>query len=382
MRHAAVLCLLALTTPALADDDTSKNLGNGYRLVIEKDGLAIRKGKQRALLTKWGVMQFTKLTTDKQKVELDVMDSTCAGSSHYSWTFAHLEARLLNASAYALHAKKSYKAAADGFAKAVAADPSWKLAAYNLASAHTLLGKPDAAIAALAPWLAAEPITTYVQVTADPELRPLLARPELQTLRSAKPGAITLTDKALDGVVAYAVDRRLVAVLHTEASWGSSGHERTLEIFDLASGARIASTPIIKWSETDNNCYAAGCELLKAARPLVAKRVELFTAMLAELGFATPKTEIAKAAWNQDETKRKAFLPRAKLGVVAARDGVARVLQGNTVLGTAKIHERLDDVVFLEEARAFVVWSFQPTGEGCDGYPETSIATIQLTYTP
>jgi hypothetical protein len=100
--------------------------------------------------------------------------------------------------------------------------------------------------------------------------------------------------------------------------------------------------------------------------------------MLGELGFVTPATERVAAAWNDDETKRKAFLPRAKLGVVAARDGVARVVRGNQVLGTTKIHERLDEVVFVEEARAVVVWSFHPTGEGCDGYPETHISMIRL----
>jgi len=381
-RALALVLLAVLSAPALADDDTSKSLGNGYRLVIEQDGLVVRKGRQRAALTKWGVLAFKKLVLDKPagKVDLEVEDSTCVGSNRYSWTFAHLDARLANASAFALHRKKNYKAAAVGFAKAVAADPTWKLAAYNLASAHTLLGNQDAALAALAPWIAAEPVTTYVQVTADPELRPLLARPELQQLRAAKPGAIKLTAKELEAGVAYSADRSLIAVLHSEHSWGSSAHERTLEILELATGKLVATTPLIKWSETSNDCYRAGCELTRAARPIVAQRVEWLTAMLGELGFVTPKTEVVKPEWNDDQTKRKAFLSRAKLGVVAGQDGVARVLRGNTVLGTATgVRGRLDGGVLLEDVRAFVLWSFSPTGEGCDGYPETRFHTLVLT---
>lgn len=47
---------------------------------------------------------------------------------------------------------KDYKAAAAGFAQAAALDPTWNIPAYNLASAHQLLGDKPAAMAALAPW--------------------------------------------------------------------------------------------------------------------------------------------------------------------------------------------------------------------------------------
>lgn len=384
MLRSVALCLVALlVSPVLADDDSSKSLPNGARLLIDKDGLWVRKGKARALLTKQGVHTFKKLAIDKPTgvVDVDVEDYSCVGKASYRWTLAHLDARLTNATAFGLHQKKSYKLAADGFAKAVALDPAWKIAAYNLASAHTLDAKPDAAIAALAPWLAAEPITTYVKVSSDPELRPLLARPELQNLRAAKPGTVKLSQTEVDGRLAYSPDHKLVALLHTENSWGSSAHERTLEIFDLTTGALVATTPIVLWKESRFDCDGSkGCDLKRAARPVVAKRVEVLQAMLNDLGFVTPKLETVTSAWNEGETKRKAYLPRAKLGVAAvAGDGVARVLHGNTVLATVTgLHQRLEDVAFLEEQRAFVLWSFSSTPEGCDGYPETKVSIVPL----
>jgi hypothetical protein len=351
--------------------------------VIDKDGLWVKKGKARALLTKQGVHTFTKLAIDRPSgvVEVDVEDYSCVGKAHYTWSLAHLDARITNANAFVLHQKKSYKLAAEGFARAVALDPTWRIAAYNLASAHTLAGKLDDAVAALAPWLAAEPITTYVKVTADPELRPLLARPELQKLRAAKPGTIVLSQTELAGRIAYSPDHKLVAVLHTENSWGSSAHERTLEIFELATSKLVATTPIVTWKESNFDCYnSKACAVRKAARPAVAKRVEVLQAMLNELGFVTPKLETVASTWNEGETKRKAYLPRAKLGVAAtAGDGAARVLQGNTVLATVTgLHERLEDVAYLEEHRVFVLWSFSSTPEGCDGYPETAISIVPL----
>lgn len=56
-----------------------------------------------------------------------------------------------------------------------------------------------------------------------------------------------------------------------------------------------------------------------------------------------------------------------------------RFLQGNTVLATAAgRHERFVDVALLEKHRVFVLWSFSPTPEACDGYSETVISVVPL----
>ncbi len=108
--------------------------------MLRPAALWVMKGKARALLTKRAI--------DPQAgvVDVDVEDSSCVGKAHYTWSLAHLDARIANANAFALHQKKSYKLAAEGFAKAVALDPTWKIAAYNLASAHSLAGKLDDAV--------------------------------------------------------------------------------------------------------------------------------------------------------------------------------------------------------------------------------------------
>jgi hypothetical protein len=150
-------------------------------------------------------------------------------------------------------------------------------------------------------------------------------------------------------------------------------------LFDLKTGKLVAAPELVRWNETAPECDAKGCELKASARGVIATRTAQLEAMLGELGFSPTAVETANAAWNDAETKRKAYLPKAKLGVAAATDGSARILRGNTVLGTATgLHTRLERVMFVEAARAFVLWSFQPTGEGCDGYPETAITTLAL----
>ena len=257
--------------------------------------------------------------------------SRASVSHHYRWTFDHLDARLANSAAFALHQRKSYKAAAEGFAKAAAADPSWAIPAYNLASARTLMGDLDGAIGALSSRLASDPIVTYMHVSSDAELRPLLARKELIALRAKTPGTTKLAADAFDGGLAYAPERGLVAVLHEEHSWGSSAFGATVEVYDIKSSKLVASTEVVQWSETDPDCYSKGCKLQASARAAIGDRVTKVQAMLRELGFSPIAVETATV---DDGPPRKAYLSTAKLGVASA-DGVARVLRGNTVLATA-----------------------------------------------
>jgi len=370
--------LAALHTPAIADDKGERDLGHGYRLEVTQAGLVVAKAGHRAPLQR-GVFELGKVVVGATKLDVDVGDITCIGTHHYTWTFDQLDARLANSAAFTLHQAKKYKEAAEGFARAAAADPGWVIPAYNLASARVQLGDLDGAIAAIASRLASDPIATYVQVSTDPELRPLLARKELAALRAKAPGTAKLAADGLGDGLVYAPERGLIAVYHDEHSWGSSAFGVTLELFDLKTGKRVASTELIRWSETVPECVTKGCEIKASARGAIAARVAQLEAMLGELGFSPAATETAKAAWNDNETKRTVYLPKAKLGVVATPDGIARILRGNTALATVSgLHQRLERAMFVEAARAFVLWSFQPTGEGCDGYPETAITPLAL----
>lgn len=371
----ACLVLAALATSALADD-TQQSLGDGYTLLVDRNGLHVVKGKRRARLAE--AQTILSATVDKKlkKVDVTVGDFSCASESTYSWTLAHLEARLENTAAYRLHKAKDYAGAAAGFARAVAADPSWNLAAYNLASAQQLAGDKDAATKTLAPWLASAPIATYVQVTSDPELAPLLGRPELVAIRTAKPGTATLTAAGeLDGTIAYSKDKGLIALARSERSWGACVFQTDLELRDATTGALVAHTPIIAWSETSPECDDKSSGVLRRARPIVAKRTKALTAMLRELGFVKAKTEAGSVSGGRE--KGTARFARAKLGVVTS-GGTARVLVKDTELGTAKVLELLQEAVVVEEPRMMVLWTLRPGAEGCEGTDPTEVAVIPL----
>jgi hypothetical protein len=366
--------VIAFPAIAAADDQLERDLGRGYRLEVEQTGVIVTKAGKRATLQR-GVIGLDKVTVAGAAVDVDVEDNTCIGSHHHRWTFDHLDARLANSAAFALHQRKSYKAAAEGFAKAIAADPSWVIPAYNLASARTLMGDLDGAIAALGSRLASDPIATYVHVSSDPELRPLLARKELVAVHAKTPGTTKLTADAIDGGLAYSSERGLVAIRHEERSCCSSAFAVTVELYDIKSSKLVASTDVVRWDETDGGCESTGCALQPSARTGVADRVANVQTTLRELGFSPIAVDTVTV---DDGPPRKAYLSAAKLGVASA-DGVARVLRGNAVLATASgLHGRLEKVMYVEPLRLFVLWSFLASGDGCNGYPENAVTTLTI----
>ncbi len=372
----AILAVTLSASVAVAAPVTRASLGNGYTLVVGQNGLHVAKGKQRARLGEAVSINKTKVDRKARRVEVEVEDYSCMMTHAYTWTFGQLDARLANTAAYGDYRKKRYKAAAAGFAKAIAADPAWNIPAYNLASARQLLGEDDAAVAALAPWLASRPVATYVQVTTDSELAPLLPRAEIQAVRAKRPGNVTLTRTGIGGGVAYAPGRKLVAVTRTEASWGACTFTTDLEIYDLATTKKIASTPLVHWRETSPECDANGGVILRRSRSAVDKRAAKLQAMLRELGFVTPKTESATRLRGSDG-KDKGSFARARFGLVML-DGHARVLRKNTELGTGVVLEHLQAATYVPDANVVVVWSGRPGAEGCEGSDPTEVTLIAL----
>lgn len=375
-RHALACLLIASLASGAFADDAQQSLGDGYTLIVDRNGLHVVKGKRRARLVDAQSILAATVDNKTKQVDVKVSDFSCAGESKYHWTLTHLDARIENTAAYRLHKNKDYVNAAAGFAKAVAADPGWNLAAYNLASAQQLAGDKDAATTALAPWLASAPIATYVQVTADPELAPLLERPELKAIRAALAGTATISAAGeLDGKVAYSKDKGLIASTRTERSWGACVFQTELELHDAKTGSLVAHTPIIAWSETADECDEKANRVVRRARPIVAKRIMTLTAMLRELGFVKVKTE--KGAVTGDLRKGTARFAKAKLGVVMA-GGTARILVKDTEVGTAKVLELLVDAVYVDEPRMMLLWTLRPGAEGCEGSDPTEVAVIPL----
>jgi len=379
MRRITIASLLALAAvPASAGDPPkSKSLGDGYELVVDNSSLNVLHGKQRARLAP--ALELKKVTVDKpsKKVTATVEDYSCAMTATYTWTFSELDARMENTAAYALHRKKDYKGSSAGFAKAVAADPAWKIAAINLASAQQLLGDKDAAIKTLTPWMTNEPIATYVSITTDPELSPLLDRPEVKALRAAKAGDAKLTKDEVGGYVAIQPDKKLIAVARSEASWGACAFGTDLEIYDLASVKLVATTPIIRFDETAD-CDENGGSILARAKKPIAKRVAALQTMLRDLGFKTTKTELGSDVKSADDGgKTSSNIKNAKLGVVVQGD-IARVFRKNDELGSGKVLEHLHRAVFVSALDAVVVWSGRPGAEGCEGTDPTLVTVIPV----
>jgi hypothetical protein len=174
-----VFALLLVPSIALANP---YKLADGYELAFASGHIEIRKATQRArVIAAAGIHEVT-FDATKRAVTVEYDDAACIIQIRQTWTLAYLE----NTPAIALHRKRDYKAAVPGFERAITADPTWPIPAYNLASAHQLLGNKAAAVKALAPWLASHPARTYVQVTA-----PLLD--QITTPRATTPGTATLT---------------------------------------------------------------------------------------------------------------------------------------------------------------------------------------------
>jgi tetratricopeptide (TPR) repeat protein len=184
-----LLALVAATSIAHAEGAKRKALGHGLELVVENNAVYVVKGKVRARLEPGYGIESAKLVGTQVDAILDQLSCDAMATAPSHWQLDQLEARLANAAAYGQHTKKDFKSAEAGFARAAALDPAWPIAAYNLASARQLLGDLDGAVAALAPWLKSEPLVTYIQVAGDPELAPLLARPELKALQATKRGS-------------------------------------------------------------------------------------------------------------------------------------------------------------------------------------------------
>jgi hypothetical protein len=365
-----VLPTAALAEPALLDHAT---LGDGYALHASRDGVFVTRGKQRARVAPGFALTRAVYDRAAHRAEVDVEDASCDSPHHYTWTAAELDARLANTAAFARLRAKDLAAAARGFARAALLDPGWRIPAYNLASAHALLGDKPAALAALAPWLANEPLATYIQVATDPDLTSLLDQPALAAIRAPAPTTTAVTDAGLAADVVVAPARGWLAIARKEQSWGACNYKRDLELYDVTTGKLLASTAIVSWADTDPDC---GAPLSAASRAAITARAARLAGLLGDLGFVAATLERGTSV-AIDGDKTKSSLVAARLGVVA-RDGVARVLRGDATLATAHVLDRLESVALVTAPRAVVVRSTRPGREGCEGTDPTQVTVIPL----
>jgi hypothetical protein len=370
-----LLVLVAATSIAHAEGAKRKALGNGLELIVENNMVYVVRGKVRARLEPGYGIESAKLVGTQVDVILDQLNCDAMATAPSHWQLDQLEARLANAVAYGQHTKKDFKSAEAGFARAAALDPAWPTAAYNLASARQLLGDLDGAVAALAPWLKREPLVTYIQVASDPELAPLLARPELKALQATRRGSVTVDPKGIAGDIAYSPERSAFAVARREASWGACVFMVDVELHDAVTGKLEAKAPLITWDDTRPEC--AGDGIKPSARGAIAQRAKLAQGVLADLGFSPATIERGSDPRGSDAEKRTSSFPKHKVGVVA-KDGVVRALRKDTELGHVTGLEQLIAATYVTELNAIVVTTLRPGREGCEGSDPTEIDLLRL----
>jgi hypothetical protein len=387
---AGTVILAALTAAAAApgkgkpfrESDNRVLLPNGLTLVLEKSTLTVRRGTRRARIE---VPASTDIITDVEarqgpvdgSVIVTITDS-CDERHVLNFTVPGLEARLENVAALDLHRQRRWNESAAGFARAVALDPTFDVAATNLASAQVMLGKPDDAMKTIAPLLARAPVATYAKLVSDPELAPLLQQAEVAALRVPVPGTARLkqtsTDVGLERSFALSSRYRVVAAVHRESGWGICTSEAELVLLDLK-GVELARMRLYDTSESTTD-EEHGCPIAKSARPRVAARVAAAQRLLTDLGFS-PAGELGQQSTTDSGLLRRTF-PHAKVGLVIGPKGV-RALHGDHELGAAPTRgESLDAAAFLDgyDAIAFT-WS-RSGREGCEGTDPTGVQVLPL----
>jgi len=340
----AAACVAWLATARA--EEASRRVG-GYELRSDGAQLEVWKGKRHATLS--ADARVVRMTGDAQRVDVELATPCTRWSTRY--TLDQLEARLVNSDALVLHRARSWARAAVGFTRAVQLDPTWRLPAYNLASADVQLGDSAAALATLAPWLASEPVVTYVQVWRDPELRPLLTSKPLAAVRAAAPGSARVGDGALD--FAYSAAHGLVAYTVDHSGWSSCYQRSDVELHDIRTGKLVATIAAI--ADSDNagateDC-PAGFRTRRAA--LVAERAVAINRLLADLGFVTTSAE--RTTLTTGSGKPAWHFPRAQLGVVVGADNHAHILRGDRTVGTSE--QWGQDAVYLDVPKVMVFFA-------------------------
>ena len=384
-------------------------LPGGLVLEIEPGSVVVRRGPLAAPLPVVGrsvspralkgvVMEGDGSSGGGGKLIVTIEDS-CDQTHAVSLTLSNLNARIENVAALALYRQRKWADAADGFARALALDPGLDVAVTNLASAQVRAGKPDAAARTLAPLLAKAPVATYARVASDPDLAPLLPRPEVAGLRAPARGTarltltkheVTLGGKAPGkspggkppvagggpGAVAVSSKYPLVAAVDDEWSWGTCTGEAELLLLDFA-GAEVARLPLFSYAEMTAD-DSGGCPFRRAARAKIGARVAAAQRLLADLGFS-PAAGEEGAVSTSERGNPRALFARAKLGVVLGRDRI-RALRGDDELGATANPgaEQIRAASYLADANVvFLRWG-RSGREGCEGSDPQGVLVLPL----
>jgi hypothetical protein len=322
-----VALLLLLSIPSLAQADKvikidkheRARLPNQLVLQFSSVSWSVRRGQLEATLPMGSgsggrrVAHEVRLSNAGTEVTISSGDD-CGGDFTTTMPLAHLEARLANAAALKEHRKGRFKAAALGFARAQALDPSFDLATTNLACALARDGRTKSAIDTLRPLLITHPVTTYDKILRDSDLASLRSAPELQKWRASKKGDASVSN-AWD--LAYSAELKLLAVRFDDVSYTESDETAHFIWFVDVNGKVIAELHL-GFTEYEDS---------KRQRAQKRKLHARMDRLLGDLGFSSqPAQNIVYAEeW-------KAYLPSVRLGVTV-KDGILRVIKADQIVG-------------------------------------------------
>jgi hypothetical protein len=350
-----------------------------------RGNLFITAGKRSAPLPVTNVFELGPVRWSDGRGEVVVQyDDFCEKSHRVTYSARSLVARLENAEALAAHRARNHAAAAQGFGRAVALDPDFDLAYTNQASALTLAGKVEEAMAALAPLLARNPAHVYAKVMRDAELAALREQPAIVAVRSQTPGSAVINSQsfALQGAL-LAMDQahQRVAVVDAEASWGACHFESILLIVSATTGEVLTEFPLVTWDDSDPDA-CDGRALLPGARARVAERVEMANRVLRDLGFAPVTKAKQYSGAEQPDGERAAIkipLTASKLSLVVS-EGKARVLRQDRVLVERPVPAAMmiEWAVHVPEVDAVIYGWQRPGAEGCEDSDPTGIVVLPL----
>ncbi|MFL5304467.1 MAG: hypothetical protein ACJ8F1_04610 [Polyangia bacterium] len=294
----------------------------------------------------------------------------------------NLEARLANVAALADYHQRRWRDSAAGFARALALDPRFTVAATNLASAQLAIGDAAAAVKTLAPFLAPLDVAMYARLVADRDLAPLLDRPDVAATRASAPGTaklkMTAVDVTLDGRFAFSTKYRLVAAVRGEASWGSCSRRAELVLLD-SRGQVAVRLPLFSLTESSTD-EARNCPIESSARVSVAARVAAAQRLLTDLGFS-PGGDPGELS-PTDKGLPRATFGGVKVGLVLGA-GVARALRSNRDIGSVHTRgEHLEAASFFDGSYAGLnavvfEWS-RDAREGCEATDPHDIQLLPI----
>ena len=295
---------------------------------------------------------------------------------------AHLHSRLELAAGLKLAKKKQQQREAEqAIERALALDPAFEEAAFALARVRLGLGEAERAAAALAPFLAQEPLRICARTLSDRKLHPLVNQEPFVAVRAQQAGTARIADHE-SPIIAYAADRKLFAVVQShrmgDALAGGDPFESNLLVFD-ATGIHASLLLFVQSNDVDR----------RKERAALGRRVEIANQFLAAFGFM-PIADAERVTFQVKPTGTEAApFPRARMSL-AFRDGMARVLQGDQVLHERRIHEvctgRRGDSGYLCEyppAGSWAAWLpglntmlFEWVGGGAEGVDYVTVIEV------